>query len=144
MVTDVAHDQTFVTGAPATDSSIVVVNGEGTVIKTIAGESGAGGMVLDGSTLYVARCGSAMIDVIDTTTLEKTGSFAAPGLATVCDLGFAGGRLWYTTGTGEDGALTSVTLDSSHAVHTTSVGEYHAMFASAPGASPDLLVMANR
>jgi hypothetical protein len=143
MVSDTAHDQTFVTGS-GSDSSIVVIDGQGTVTKTITGEGGAGGMALDGSTLYVALCGSATIDVIDTATLEKTDSFAAPGLATVCDLGFAGGRLWYTTGTGQDGTLTSVTVDSLHTVHTTSIGEYHTMFASSPGAAPNLLVMANR
>ena len=136
MLTDTAHDQTFITGAPASDSGVAVVDGDGAVVKTITGEDGAGGMALDGSSLYVARCGWATIDVIDTATLQKIDSFAAPGLATVRDLGLAGGRLWYTTGSGQNGVLTSVSLDSSHTVYTTGISVYKAMFASAPATAP--------
>ena len=117
MLTDTAHDQTFITGVPASDSGVAVVDGDGAVVKTITGEDGAGGMALDGSNLYVARCGWATIDVIDTATLQKIDSFAAPGLATVCDLGLAGGRLWYTTGSGQNGVLMAVSLLVAHRLH---------------------------
>jgi hypothetical protein len=36
--------------------------------------------------MYVARCGWATVDVIDTDTLHATDSLAAPGLASSCDL----------------------------------------------------------
>ena len=76
MLVDATHSHVFVTGA-ATDSTISVRNFDGTSAGNITGETGAGGMVLSGNTLYVARCGANEIDEIDTATLTKTGSFTA-------------------------------------------------------------------
>src|SRR5206468_3139987 len=97
MLDDGAHHHVFITGASG-DSVIVVRNEDGTSAGTITGESGAGGMVLDGSTLYVARCGWGTIDEIDTATLTKVGSFPA-AVGGTCDLAEAGGRLWYSDST---------------------------------------------
>jgi len=93
IVVDPATNHVFVTGA-ASDSAIVVRNEDGSAVKSITGESGAGGMVLDGSTLYVARCGWSVIDEIDAAKLAKTGSISAPNIDGTCDLAEAGGALW--------------------------------------------------
>jgi hypothetical protein len=137
MAVDDAHGHVFVTGDTSQDSSVVVLNDAGAVVTTLTGESGAGGMVVDGSTLYVARCGWNTIDVFDTATLTKTGSFAAND-GGFCQLVEAGGRLWYTDDY-ESGTLHSVTLDSSHTVTDTGIGLYDGLLAASPG-MPDRLV----
>jgi hypothetical protein len=139
MLVDGAHGHVFVTGA-ASDSKIVVRNEDGTAAGTITGESGAGGMVLDGTTLYVARCGWGVIDEIDTATLTKTGSFAA-AVGGKCDLAEAGGRLWYSDSSDHQfGNLESVSLDSSHAVVDAGVSLYQMIFATTP-VHPDWLIV---
>ncbi len=91
----------FITGRQ--DDVIAVRNADGSDAGTITGETKAGGMVLDGSNLYVARCdGSDTIDVIDTATLTKVDSIAAT--VDSCFIAEAGGRLWYGSGSAADGA----------------------------------------
>ena len=97
MANDAAHGHVFITGG-SSDSSIIVRNVDGSAVTTITGEAGAGGMVVGNGTLYVARCGSSVIDTFDTATLAKTGSIAAASISAPCDLALAGGRLWYVTG----------------------------------------------
>ena len=131
MLIDGTHGHVFLTGAAA-DSKIAVENTDGTSAGTITGESGAGGMVLDGSTLYVARCGWGVIDEIDTATLTKVGSFAA-AVGGTCDLAEAGGRLWYSDSTDQQfGDLESVSLDSSHTVVDSGISLYQMIFATTP------------
>ncbi|HEU0193346.1 MAG TPA: WD40 repeat domain-containing protein [Gaiellales bacterium] len=126
----------FVTGG-SSDSSIAVLNPDGTLDKMISGESGAGGMVLSGSTLYVARCdGSNQIDEISTDSLTRVGSFTAH-VGDTCDLALAGGRLWYSDSTGE---LESVSLDSSHTEIDSGLSFYEPIFATT-AANPNWLVI---
>jgi hypothetical protein len=139
MLVDSAHGHVFVTGS-SSDSKIAVMNEDGTSAGTITDESGAGGMVLDGGTLYVARCGWDVIDEIDTATLSKVGSFAAP-VGGTCDLAEAGGRLWFSDATnGQDGRLESVSLDSSHTVIDSGQAMYGMIFATTPVHADDLVV----
>jgi hypothetical protein len=138
-VVDAANGHVFVTGK-STDSAIAVMNTDGTPDTTITGETGAGGMVLSGTTLYVARCGANMIDEIDTTTLTKTGSFTAT-VGGTCDLALAGGRLWYSNSTDSQfGHLVSVSLDSSHTQIDSGLNRYQMIFATTP-VHPDWLVV---
>jgi hypothetical protein len=137
-VVDGANHHVFVDGSPD-DSQIVVMNEDGTIATTISGESDASGMVIDGSTLYVARCQAHTIDEISTTTLTNTGSFSVPIYSTtssafVCRLGLADGRLWFE---GEDNSgnatdLESVSLDSSHTVVDSGTGVTANLFAATP------------
>ncbi|MGH3427033.1 MAG: YncE family protein [Mycobacteriales bacterium] len=140
MVVDGPHGHVFVTGK-STDSAIAVMNTDGTPAGTITGETGAGGMVLSGSTLYVARCGANEIDEIDTTTLTKSGSFTA-AVGGTCDLALAGGRLWYSNAAGAQalGHLVSVSVDSSHAEIDSGLNLYGMIFATTP-VHPDWLVV---
>jgi hypothetical protein len=135
MVVDAASGHVFVTGK-STDSAIAVMNTDGTPDGTITGETGAGGMVLSGATLYVARCGANAIDEIDTTSLTKTGSFTA-AVGGTCDLALAGGRLWYSTAAQE---LTSVSLDSSHTQIDSGIDRAGMIFATTP-VHPDWLLV---
>lgn len=143
IVFDPAHQHAFISGAPnANDDAIVVTDYSGAFVGSLSGESGAGGMVVDGSTLYIARCGaSAGIDLYDTATLTKTGSIAASPADTSCDLALSGGRLWYVSD--QFGTLSSVTVAAPHVVTTHGTGYANANFATAPG-KPDLLIVGTR
>jgi hypothetical protein len=138
LANDAAHSHVFITGG-STDSSIIVRNVDGTAVTTITGESGAGGMVVKDGTLYVARCGSGIIDTFDTGTLAKTGSIAAASISAPCDLALAGGRLWYAT-SDQWGYLASVPLDGSAAETLSNVHMHGPTFATTP-AHPDWLVV---
>jgi hypothetical protein len=134
MVSDPANNQLFVTGG-SSDSAILVRNEDGSAKRSITGEAGAGGMVLDNTTLYVARCGSGVIDEIDTATLTRTGSIPAPNIGGTCDLAEAGGALWYADTSDH---LESVTVDASHT--TTDTGKAIDGELAATPAHPDWLV----
>lgn len=132
MVVDPVHGHVFISG-----DGIAVRNTDGSDAGTIAGESDAGGMVLDGSNLYVARCdGSDTIDVIDTATLTKVDSISAA--VDSCLIAEAGGRLWY--GSGSPMVLTSVPLDGSEAETPTSILVTNPIFATTP-VHPNWLVV---
>lgn len=112
IVVDDAHQQVFLTG-DASDGVVLVTDTTGHVTKTFSGEAGAAGMVLSGGTLYVARCGTTSIDMIDAASLTKSGSIAvSQTIGTPCDLAKAGGRLWFDS----SDHLASVTLDAAHTV----------------------------
>jgi hypothetical protein len=76
----------------ASDAAIVVLNEDGSPRATITGETGAGGLALDGSMLYVARCDENTSDVIDITTLTKIGCLPSDVGEARCDLALAGHR----------------------------------------------------
>src|SRR5688500_14721064 len=72
MAVDGAHQRVFVSGGAGT-SSIVVLDFTGAIVKTITGQGGATGMVVDESsgTLYVALRDNTSISKIDTATLAE-------------------------------------------------------------------------
>jgi hypothetical protein len=134
---DDAHQHVFVTGAPADNTAFVATDFAGQTVKTFSGEAGASGMVLSGTTLYVARCGTTAIDTFDTATLTKSGSITVTeSIGAPCDLAETGGRLWFTSG----GHLDSVTLDASHT--TVSLSELGGDL-SAVSAAPNRLLVTN-
>lgn len=120
MAVDDANQHVFVTGNPAKDSSIVVLDFSGHVVTTITNEPGAGFMLVDPSTstLFVALNTADAISEIDLHTLTETGRIAL-GTKAGCPEGMAmaGGKLWvaYTCGGSPPifGGLASVTLSSS-------------------------------
>jgi hypothetical protein len=152
---DQAHGQVFVSGdSPSGTTSLLVANADGSLKTTVPNEQGARGMVLDGGTLYVARCNpnhsspaptTGVIDVIDTTTLARIDSFpiaigsSDPQAQEVCNLALAGGRLWFAAGTDPTG-LTAVDVAAPHAQHSYDVAAVNAgAYAAAPG-DPNTLV----
>jgi hypothetical protein len=94
------HGLEFISGGPGT-SDLVVLDVDGAIVTTIPMQ-GASGMVLIGSSLYVAEADAPEIAVVDTAasppvvdhTIE-VGSFSQPG-----DLTYVQGRLWFFTATG--------------------------------------------
>ena len=135
---DPTHQHVFITGNPnLTNDSILVTDYSGAEVTTISGESGAAGMVVDGSTLYVARCGATSgIDVFDTDTLTKTGSITATVADGRCDLALSGGRLWFVSDA--SGTLASVTIATPHVTAGHGTGYTNSTFATAAG-NPHLL-----
>jgi hypothetical protein len=116
VVDDSAHHQVFV----ADGLGLAAVSDDGTKVTTVPGESGAMGMVLDGSVLYVPHCAADQIDEVDAATLTRTGTFAAAGIEynyPECDIGRTPGRLWMATGSSF--ALTSFDEAAPHTAHTT-------------------------
>lgn len=69
---DEANAQVFMSGG----SSVAVRNLDGSSKAVIGGLQNAGGLVVDGSTLYVAQCGTSSIAVYDTTTLAAQPSIS--------------------------------------------------------------------
>jgi DNA-binding beta-propeller fold protein YncE len=109
MVVDSAHGHVFVTGGFG-NSSVVVLNFNGTIEQTITGQEGAAGMVIDESTstLFVALSESTQISRISTETLSEVGRLSvAPGPAPYF-LASAGGRLWFS-GCGDSPGFASIT-----------------------------------
>jgi sugar lactone lactonase YvrE len=138
MVVDPAGGRVFVAGGPAS-SGIDVFNPDGSLDTVIDGESGAGGMVIDGGFLYVARCGWSTIDVIDTDTLTRVGSMSAP-VGGNCNLGDADGRLWFSDATDDQlGHMESVAIAAPHTVIDAGFVVYPPVFADTP-VHPDWLV----
>jgi hypothetical protein len=91
-------------------NAVVAVDFSGRVLKTISDEFGAGAMVIDGSTLYVALTTTGAIDAIDTNTLTRVKTVAT-GLVKPRDLAFAGGRLWTTSGECQAWSVQLVSVD---------------------------------
>jgi len=104
--------------------TVSVFNFGAKLIKNIKGISGAEGMAVNGSTLYVVRNNNVTpgpttgeIDSIDTTTLTDTGSLAT-GLSNPQAVVYADGSLWV----GNGASLSSVAVSTG--VVTTYSGGY--------------------
>ena len=137
IVVDADHSHVFVTGGPG-NSSIIVLDFDGRVVKAITGQPGAAGMALDRSmsTLYVALSGSTEISRISTDALTEVGRFSvAPGPAPYM-LARAGGRLWFS-GCGASSGFASITPTGTD---LRQYGEGCIALASSP-TDPSLLVV---
>jgi len=144
MVIDETHQHVFVTGG-GTNTSVVVVNYDGSVAKTITGVQGAAGMVLEGETLYVAQEGQAKIAKIDTAALSQVGTIDL-GATTNGDLTLVGDRLWFSGNCNSGPQIGSIDLTTEQvATHTEYAFPCQGVFAGSPigadlviAAGPDL------
>jgi hypothetical protein len=149
MIPDQAHHHVFVTGTPASNSSIAVVDYKGTIIKSITGLAGASGMALDTKrhTLYVALNTADAIAAIDTNTLTETtrwnlgaGAQCPESLTMVRKYVYFG--LSYSCSAGGIGVL-----DPTTGFVTVFSGSYFPFYAplldSSPGA-PGILIASDR
>jgi hypothetical protein len=155
VVLDSAHGQVFVSGQrdDPSQTSLFVMNTDGTLKQSIPGETLTAGLALDGTTLYVGRCragGSSsegIIDAIDTVTLTRIESIPVVmtpnSNAGPCNLAVAGGRIWYTPGD-QWQDLAAVDVAAPHTQHTYSVGPSitDEQFATSP-TDPNLLIVAD-
>ncbi len=94
MILDPATAHVFV--ALGNTDSIAVLDYDGTLVTTIAGEAGAKGLVVVGDKLYVLAATAGTVDEIDTTTLTRTRTLVS-GLTGVGDIVSAAGALWVGT-----------------------------------------------
>jgi hypothetical protein len=108
MVVDPTTKHVFISSPE--DSAIVVLDYSANILQTISDEAGADGMVVSGSSLYVALTTSGAIDEISTTRLSKTRTLTT-GLVQPADLVLAGGRLWTTTGACANWSTELVSVD---------------------------------
>lgn len=90
-----AAQRVFVSSPGA--STVTVTDLGGRSVGSLA-VPGAGAMVVDGGTLYVAATTGGTIEAFDTATLASAGSFGGGSLVRPVSLVKAGGRLWTTTG----------------------------------------------
>jgi hypothetical protein len=115
MAVDPVGQHVFVTAGQGT-SAVYVLDFNGNLVKTITGEPGASGMVVDTAThtLYVADYDATAIAKIDTQTLTETSRFSTAPYAGAYDLALAGGKLWFTTASNGQGVTASANLDGSN------------------------------
>jgi len=122
-------------------SSIIVLDYNGNIVKTITGEDGASEMALDSAThtLYVALRDATAISEIDTQTLTETTRFSTAPYSDPTNLVIANGKLWFSsTGTGNC-CVVSANLDGTGMAAASlpdgvaNPGEYTALAAGGAG-----------
>ena len=147
IVVDPSGGHVFVSGGPG-NSSVVVLDYSGQIVKTITGEGGAAGMALDAAThtLYVALHDQTAISEINTQTLSETKRFSTGSFAGPSSLVIAGNKLWFSCFEGQTGCLASANLDGTGltaAPGITGFSTFPALLA-AGGSASHLLALADR
>lgn len=147
MTVDPVGQHVFVSGGPST-SSIVVLDFQGNIVKTITGEAGASQMALDTATntLYVALHDATAISEIDTQTLTETTRFSTAPYPDPTGLVIAGNKLWFSC-LQDDGAncgdgIVSANLDGSD-MTAAIPGWFFATVLAAGGTGDNLLGVAD-
>jgi len=140
LAVDPVGHHVFVSGGVGT-SSIAVLDFAGNIVKTITGESGASGLVVNTAnhTLYAALQDTGQIAEIDTTTLTETARFSTGTDTDPYDVVIAAGKLWVS---GFD--TMSVNLDGTGLAKSYTVGglfmaasrDGNLLATSGPGGSP--------
>ena len=155
VVLDSAHGQVFVSGQrdDPSQTSLFVMNTDGSLKQSIPGETLTAGMALSGTTLYVGRCragatsSDGFIDAIDTVTLTRIESIPValtPNVDTgICNVAVAGGRIWYSPGD-QWQDLAAVDVAAPHTQHTYSLSPSinDKQFATS-ATDPNLLIVAD-
>ena len=113
LAVDPVGQHVFVSGGPGT-SSIVVLDFNGNIVKTITGEPGASQMAVSLTTnaLYVALHDATAISEIDTETLTETARFSTYPFLYPTSLVVGGGKLWFAC-RDSSGCVASLNLDGS-------------------------------
>ena len=151
IVVDDARQHVLVS-APAANE-VLVFDESGSLLATIPDEPGARGMVIDGSTLYVAQSTAGAIDQINLDTLTDAGALVT-GLVDPVWLAVAGGRLWTAVGgTNAWDELASITLTGTTTVFptptyysadvTSSPGDPNGLYVAEDGLSPGAIYRLN-
>ena len=114
LAVDPVSQHVFVSGGHGT-SSIVVLDFDGNIVTTIAGEPGASQMAVDPAThtLYVALNDATAMSLIDTQTLTETSRVSTYPYLSPTYLTIAAGKLWFACA-GQSGCLASTNLDGGN------------------------------
>jgi hypothetical protein len=137
---DSAHGHVFVSGPTA--NVVDVFDETGSLVKSFSSEDGATGMVIVGSTLYVALTTAGAIERIDLPSLSDQGPLVS-GLVAPKWLAFADGQLW-TAADGRAADITqleSITLEGTVTTFPSSASFYEPDLATSP-ALPNTLFVA--
>jgi hypothetical protein len=139
LAVDPSEGHVFVSGGVG-NSSIVVLNYAGKIVKTITGEGGASQMALDPTThtLYVALHDASAISEIDTQTLTETKRFSTAPYPNPSSVVIAGGKLWFSCQNAQAGCLVSANLDGT-GMTTPIPGRSAPLFLAAGGSDNHLL-----
>jgi len=147
IVVDPGGSHVFVSGGPG-NSSVVVLNYSGQIVKTISGEGGAAGMALDAAThtLYVALHDQTAISEINTQTLTETKRFSTGPYAGPSSLVIGGSKLWFSCFEGQTGCLASANLDGTGLGAASGISGFSTFPAllAAGGSNNHLLALADR
>jgi len=140
LAVDPSGGHVFVSGGPG-NSSIVVLNYSGAIVKTITGEGGASQMALDAAThtLHVALHDATAISEINTQTLTETKRFSTAPFPDPTSLVIAGGKLWFSCAEGNSGCLVSANLDGTGMATPISGAGNLPLFLAAGGTNKHLL-----
>jgi hypothetical protein len=97
VVVDGGDGQVFVAGSnSSSESGVVVMYDDGSIRQVLTSETNALGLALFNGKLYISRCASDVVDVIDASTLASVESIPNTLADGYCQLAVAGGRLWFT------------------------------------------------
>lgn len=144
---DPAGQHVFVSGGPG-NSSVVVLDYSGKIVKTISGEGGAAGMALDTAahTLYVALHDATAISEINTQTLTEAHRFSTAPYAGPSSLAIAGGKLWFSCFENQTGCLATANLDGTGLAAASGISGFSSLPAllSSGGSGNHLLALADR
>ena len=123
MAVDGQSQTVFVSGGPGT-SSVFALGYDGSVKRRINGFLGPTGMVIVGTSLYIANQDGGTISVVDTTTLTPTGTIDLGSFEGPKSLGYSSGLLWsLNCDNGSLVALISIDLETDLVVDHTSDDE---------------------
>ena len=142
MAVDDADGYVFLAAGNPDTYHVEVLTTAGTTVSApgLAGETDARGLVFSGGLLYVNRCSSGAIDVVDPSTLTVTDTIAIATYSNAsCPIAVAGGRIWYQDGA--TGDLASATVATPRTLTTyPALGTFGARFASNPAVPNELVV----
>lgn len=134
LVVDDANQEVF-DSAPSSNE-VLVFDFNGSLVATLQNLPGADGMVIEGSTLYVAESTAGAIEAFDLATLVDEGPVAT-GLSFPQQLVFAGGELWAAVGSNIESQIASVSLGGT--VTTFPTEYYYGPALATSPTTPDVL-----
>lgn len=148
MVVDSVRQRVFVSSRANTE--VIQLDFNGNIVASLAGIPNPSGMVLSGSTLYVAAYGGSRIEAWDAAAVPPTriSTYSTAPLTSPNDLVLAGGKLWFTSKCGQwDGKLASMELDGTnvtqHPPDTFAYWTYCPALMSSPQAPDRIFMMAS-
>ncbi len=141
IVVDAMFGRVYMTGGP-TDDQLLEFDLHGNLLSDITGLSGADGMLLTTSTLYVALSGAGQIAEFSHYSLTRTGTIDTSSIVTQpSSVAITGGKLWF----GSEGTQDSGSYDlTSHTIAATGIGITDSPWVYASDDVPDRLFVFGR
>jgi hypothetical protein len=146
----VADGHVFISGGSGS-TSLLVTDLNGTTVTDLDAEAGADGLAvsLDGNTVYAALPDAHAVTAINASTLTETGRYPVGDNTSPEDVAFAGGRIWFSYGSGGQGGGDSIgSVDTGTTPATVSLKQTGDSWFSVPvltasPSNPNLLAAAD-